>query len=116
MCHQAVFFRKALFSKIGFYDTKYLIGGDPDWILRAFNSSAKFRYLNMPICVYAGGGVSDNFEMLFKTKQRLRKIYFTKSERFFYFWLNIIVSIYNRVRVLDFSVPYLLKILLRDQR
>ena len=56
ICHQAMLIRRKCFEDVGLYDTKYSIGGDPDWNLRAFLEDMIYRYSGMIICIYKGRG------------------------------------------------------------
>ena len=59
ICHQAIFFRKSIFSKIGRFNLKYK--GHADWdhnIRWFFSSSLSNTYVNQIIANYADGGFS----------------------------------------------------------
>jgi glycosyltransferase involved in cell wall biosynthesis len=59
ICHQSIFFRKTIFSKIGKFNLKYK--GHADWdhnIRWFFSSSLSNTYVNQIIANYADGGFS----------------------------------------------------------
>ena len=59
-CHQATFYSAGLIRSRE-YDTSYRIRADYDMFLDCFfNKKAEFIYLDMPICVYEGGGFSES--------------------------------------------------------
>lgn len=58
-CHQAVIARKDLFEKVGFFDGRYRVAADYDWLLRAYLSGCRFRYEDRVFAHYLGGGVSE---------------------------------------------------------
>ena len=59
ICHQAIFFNKDIFSKIGYFNLNYKSQADWDhnmrWIL---NGDIKKKYIKEDIAVYADGGFS----------------------------------------------------------
>ena len=59
-CHQATIYSAGLI-KSREYDTRYRIRADYDLFLDCyFNKKAEFIYLDMPVCVYEGGGFSED--------------------------------------------------------
>lgn len=59
ICHQAIFFRKSAFIKIGKFNLKYKVYADWDHNIRWFFSSKISKiYLNQIIANYADGGFS----------------------------------------------------------
>lgn len=58
-CHQAIFYKKSLFDKIGNYTLKYKIGADHDLNLKWFlNPEIKSVFLNQKIAHFSSGGFS----------------------------------------------------------
>ncbi|GAB3531503.1 hypothetical protein GCM10027443_13830 [Pontibacter brevis] len=55
--HQAIFYKKALFDKIGCYNQKYLVCADYDFNLRCFVHSSP-KYLDIIVSVYTADGSS----------------------------------------------------------
>lgn len=87
LCHQSMFFSKTVFSELGLYDLSFRIAADYDCTVKAFKNHIPFYYLNIPICRYLGGGISDSAKGIqIKTKeyQRIYKTYYSVWERFKY--------------------------------
>jgi glycosyltransferase involved in cell wall biosynthesis len=61
IAHQAIFYNKKLFAKIGDYNLKYRILADWEYNLRWMNNSRiKRKYVDLTVANYAAGGKSDN--------------------------------------------------------
>lgn len=59
ICHQALFTKKNIFDKYGYFNTKYKINGDYEWLLRnIFKNKISFFYTNKVIVKYLIGGIS----------------------------------------------------------
>lgn len=60
--HQSIFTRKSAFEKCGYFDTKYKIFADYDWLLRCLiKYQTKINKIEIPISYYLRGGLSDNY-------------------------------------------------------
>ena len=59
--HQSMFFNREKLKDDTFYDIKYPIYGDFELVNRLFlkYGASKFKYLNLPIAIYQGGGISE---------------------------------------------------------
>lgn len=58
-CHQAIFYRKTIFDRIGNYTLKYKIGADHDLNLKWFlNPEIKNVFINQKIAHFSTGGFS----------------------------------------------------------
>lgn len=57
--HTSCFFTKEAINKIKFYDTRFLIASDFDFILRSFKKNVKFENLNKIITKMSEGGISN---------------------------------------------------------
>jgi colanic acid/amylovoran biosynthesis glycosyltransferase len=58
ICHQAIFYRKECFTRIGFFDTSYRFLADFDWNLRAFfQHNIKAAYIPYPACFFDNCGI-----------------------------------------------------------
>ena len=58
LCHQAIFYRKDCFKKIGLFDTTYRFLADFDWNLRAFfQHDIKAAYIPHPACFFDNCGI-----------------------------------------------------------
>lgn len=74
--HQAIFARRAVFDKVGGFNTKYKIYADYDWLLRALiKYEIKAKYFPIPISYYLIGGLSDNQwqKYIFERQEIFRK-------------------------------------------
>lgn len=59
ICHQAIFLRKSVFSKVGNFDLKYSLLADYEHNIRWFFSpEIEHQYLSRTIAHYADGGIS----------------------------------------------------------
>ncbi len=60
ICHQAMFYKKELFEKYGYYDQSYRSWSDWEMNIRLFaNETLAIAYLPVVIAKYATGGYSD---------------------------------------------------------
>lgn len=57
-CHQAIFAKHDLFSKVGLFDLKYRLGADYDWILRCYLDGAKIKTTDIIIACFSKNGRS----------------------------------------------------------
>lgn len=58
-CHQAIFYRKGTFKKIGYYDLTYPIWADYDLNLKwFFSTKLRNKYIPLNIAHYSDGGAS----------------------------------------------------------
>ncbi len=57
-CHQRLFVRRGLFTKVGSFNIKYLINADFDWILRVISTGVSFHSIDVPVACYHCGGAS----------------------------------------------------------
>ncbi|MFA6988919.1 MAG: hypothetical protein WC197_02515, partial [Candidatus Gastranaerophilaceae bacterium] len=83
ICQQSIFYRKNVFEKYGYFDTKYKIAADKEWLLRAFlKEKLKSKYIDIPFALFSLGGVSNNevYEKVFaKERKSVKSIYFNSS-------------------------------------
>lgn len=57
ICHQAIFYKKNLFERIGFYDLKYPLLADFDFNMRwFFNTKTRHKYISITIAFFSDGG------------------------------------------------------------
>ena len=71
ICHQAIFFKKTVFKKIGNFKSKYPINADWEHNLRwFFNRRIKNQYIELIICNYGMMGISSKKkDEVFKTEK-----------------------------------------------
>ena len=59
ICHQAIFYQRSVFDRLGFYNTKYRSLADWEFNIRCFNDQGiRKRYIPLRIADYEGGGKS----------------------------------------------------------
>ena len=59
ICHQAIFYQRSVFERLGFYNTKYRSLADWEFNIRCFNDYGVCkRYIPLQIADYEGGGKS----------------------------------------------------------
>jgi glycosyltransferase involved in cell wall biosynthesis len=60
ICHQAIFYQRSVFERLGFYNTKYPLLADWEFNIRCFNDEGVHkRYIPLTIADYKGDGLSD---------------------------------------------------------
>lgn len=76
LCHQAVFARRQLFETIGYFDLRYSLNADYDWLLRVFLSGARTMYLERDVALFnAAGRHMANVDRLRAERQQVRLNY-----------------------------------------
>ena len=59
ICHQAIFYQRSVFERLGSYNTKYRLLSDWEFNIRCFNDRGiRKRYIPLRIADYEGGGES----------------------------------------------------------
>jgi glycosyltransferase involved in cell wall biosynthesis len=59
ICHQAIFYQRSVFERLGFYNTKYRSLSDWEFNIRCFSDrGVRKRYIPLRIADYEGGGES----------------------------------------------------------
>ncbi len=58
--HPTCFVRRTLFSELDYFDTRYRVAADYDFILRARNNQAVFQPIEIPLANFAEGGYSSS--------------------------------------------------------
>lgn len=76
ICHQAMFFKRTLFSRIGNFNTRYPFQSDWDFNLRCFlNRRINTKFVNIDIALYSDGGFSSLYrDTLFAQEMNARVI------------------------------------------
>lgn len=80
ICHQAIFYRRSLFRKLGKYNLKYPILSDWEMNMRFF-SRTKVYYLDLTVACFSGGGLSCRKEVrdpMYDDLSFLKRKYFMK--------------------------------------
>jgi len=91
ICHQAILFNVAHFPS--FYDCNLRLCADLDVLLNIYTKkNGEFRYLDKPLVVYQGGGVSESdYLSLHKEREIVIKRYFSR--------LVVLVNKINHFRI-----------------
>lgn len=90
--HPAVFMRKSIFKKVGFFDDSFSISGDYDLLLRVLKfDGIKVEYLDEPLVKMKFGGLS----------QRNYVRSFIEDTRIGMKHRNFLISIFKRLRKLN---------------
>lgn len=80
ICQQSIFYRKEVFEKYGYFDDRYKIVGDREWLFRAFiKEKIKAKYISIPFALFEKGGVSNNatYEKIHAEERKdFKKLYF----------------------------------------
>lgn len=59
ICHQAIFYKKSVFEKVGLYNLKYFIHADYDFNMRCFqNNAITIKYVDDIVAVFNESGLS----------------------------------------------------------
>ena len=64
ICHQAIFYHREVFEKIGFFNEAYRICADHDFNIRAA-TSFKFQFYNIIVATFSAGGMSTQHDPVF---------------------------------------------------
>lgn len=80
-CHQAVLVREGLVREYGF-NTKFRIAGDFDFFQRLVKEGKEFKYVDVTMAMFEGGGVSSNMS----TSYVLEYLEIIYKNRVNYFW------------------------------
>lgn len=62
ICHQAMFIKKDVFTRIGNFDLEFSLASDYEFILRLLIKGGKFKYINIDIVKYDMQGISAKSE------------------------------------------------------
>lgn len=79
ICHQACFYHKSIFEKVGLYDTKYFVHADFDLNVKIFeDESITKKYIDKIICIFNEVGMSGNHSNADKFHDDLASHYISK--------------------------------------
>lgn len=87
LCHQTIFFRTKLLQGKYKYDTKYRILADYNTELKLLKNGKRFSYIDVNVCRYLGGGISESKQGVEKKKAERKVIIrrnFSKEEQLRY--------------------------------
>ncbi len=83
LCHQTMFISKKMFEENGLYDCSYKILADYEHTLHDYTSGKKFKYCNIVVCNYLGGGASESEKgkkIKAEERKKIVKEYFSKAD------------------------------------
>lgn len=119
ICHQAIFYKKTVFDKVGYYNTRYKSQADWDHNLRWFLSEGiKHKFVNITVANFADGGLSSrnqdvDFVVIRRWKYnmlRKKQIKFTDKLKIIAF--ELASSVYHKKRkkfiTVISQIPYFL--------
>lgn len=61
--HQGVWASRALFERVGLFDSSYRIAMDYDWVMRVYRAGATIHHEPEPLCVMGDGGLSSQRDL-----------------------------------------------------
>ena len=104
IAHTALIVKKEIIKKLNFYDLKYSISSDTDFILRMSKiEGLKFNKIDKNLIYMGVGGLSNSYKnLLVKITQDL-KIYFNNFNLFFLF-IYFFKIIYKLYRLIKFKI------------
>jgi glycosyltransferase involved in cell wall biosynthesis len=67
ICHQAIFYQRSVFERVGFYNTNYRLLADWEFNIRCFNDQNVYkRYIPLRIADFEAGGRSNMPDLAFQ--------------------------------------------------
>jgi len=83
LCHQAVFYKRSAFDRVGKFDTSFRVVADYEWFLRALTvHGLSFQHVNVDVAVYRLGGFSRQHLKVYEAEnERVRGTYYSPIER-----------------------------------
>ena len=87
LCHQTAFFGRNVFERCGLYALDYPLCADYEFMTRAYFCKIPFVYVPTVVCIYEGGGMSEQPEVLGEIRnegKRVRQKYFSLPENILY--------------------------------
>jgi len=85
ICHQSLFCRRDVFENVGFFDLKYRIIADREWLLKAFLAKVGFQYVPIVVSIWDEEGFSkQNIQIYIEESKELKLKYYTVLERIIY--------------------------------
>ena len=92
LCHQSIFMGSNAVKNFEKFDTSLKICADYDSMVKAFVNGANYYYIDIPVCVYAGGGISETGNAISQVKAEgkiIRKKYFSFAYNILYYLIRI---------------------------
>lgn len=83
LCHQAVFARRSLFSRVGGFDCRFRLNADYDWLLRVFRSGAHTRCIDLRVARFTVGGAHVQNPLKLAQERKLVRLQYMSPARLF---------------------------------
>ena len=94
LCHQSIFTKKWVFDKAGYFDIRYKVYADFDWLLSVYNYPVKLKFIDRYVVTYYYQGYS--YQNLNRaSRERIAIIYKYFSLPIFLFYVLRYVLIRN---------------------
>lgn len=71
--HQSVFVRRSTYERLGYFDERFSLSADYDFVLRLLSSKSIGAEVKIPLAKFRLGGVSGGFGTLMDTQRVLKK-------------------------------------------
>lgn len=80
ICHQAIFFRKSVFLKVGRFNTKYKAQADWDHNMRwFFSDQIRHKYFDIIVSNYSDGGFSSQGDWSFENLRIIKYLLYSRK-------------------------------------
>ena len=103
-CHQAIFYKKSLHDKYGYYSTEYKICSDYDFLLKCFLAEEVFTAINKAIANFSLNGTNDKLHHLSMKEMVNIKIKYNLASSKHLFIVNLKSLVFQILRRLNLSV------------
>ncbi len=108
ICHQAIFFNKKVFQKIGVFNLKFKIHADWDHNLKWFLSNKVNKsYIDLVIAEYADGGFSSNYDEVFRKEKLLVYLKNVKNQIPMKTRLQFLINEFRQMRIRENRMLFL---------
>ena len=101
--HAATIVSKDIYTRYGYYDTRFKICADMDWFHHCYSCGVKFMCTNRVLTNFSIGGISTSFK--YKREAKDRWLYFSKNYQNmtalmkFIIWHKMFLSEYLRMKL-----------------
>jgi glycosyltransferase involved in cell wall biosynthesis len=110
ICHQAIFYHRSVFKKIGNFNTDYKICADWDFNLHCF-ASVDFHYIDLIVALYYGGGVSAvNEDTAFMTDKLNNTIKYFQNKLYYSEFVQIRPQLRKRIFDKKSSLNWMIRV------
>jgi len=91
--HTSCFVSRNVYEQIGFFNEKYRIAADVDFLMRAFKAKIIIRFLDQPVICMKAGGISD--KQFVAGRKEYRKIYQEHYHKKIIAWVGYFYSLFD---------------------